>query len=384
MTLLLATFDPAADPWGVAMIGSAVVVGFALLWAIVALLMRQPARGAGRLMSVGLFAYLGTATGGTWVRVMVPPPPPPPDLGEPRVIRSEVVADPDEATPGASDAKAAANGKPGKGAKPTKVEAPAELPVEAKARDATASDATASDATASDANASDANASDAKASPPGEAPAPAPTTPRAPEATAPPPTPVTAVPEKPTVAAVELGPPTLAGREALRFVDEVAHDDDKCSDPTQVAAAARELPGALDGMPRTRVERAAIRLEACRRKLVAARAWALRKAAVQARTDFADAIAKRLKADGISVLVTLRGAAKERIRIGGATLDGTTAARLLDGGLRDELVGLGFAEIVLANMKSAIKETPEVATDVETATAELAGVGLGQKIAVPR
>lgn len=350
MTLLLATFDPAADPWGTAMIGSAVVVGFALLWGVVALLMRQPARGAGRLMSVGLFAYLGTATGGTLARVMVPPPPPPPDLGEPKVIRSDVPEDPDEAP---KDGKAAKPGKAAKASKAAPVEAPATVPV------------------------------DAKAPPPAKVPSPAPTPTEA--AVAPPATTgTTPPPAKPEVVAVELGPPTLTGREALRFVDEVAHDDDKCSDPTQVAAAARELPGALDGMPRTRVDRAAIRLEACRRKVVAARAWALRKRGVADRTAFADTIAKRLKGEGIAVLVTLRGAAKERIRIGGATLDAATATRLLDGGLRDELTGLGFAEIVLANMKSAIKETPDVPTDVEAAAAELAGVGLGEKIVAPR
>lgn len=367
MTTPLAIFEPANDPWGTAMIASAVVVGFALLWVLVAVLMRQPARGAGRLMSVGLFAYLGTATGGTWVRVMVPPPPPPPDLGAPVIIGAEVPVDPDDAP--RVDTK--------RGAKPSKAAIkPAEPPASTDAKAAAPSETTLAPVAPQPPAVTPSGPADAPNGPESA-------TPPASDAATPPTDVAPSEPATPPVVAVELGPPTLAGREALRFVDEVARDDDKCSDASQVAAAARELPGALDGMSRQRVEKAAIRLEACRRKVVAARAWTRRKQGVAARTAFAPEITKRLKGEGISVLVTLRGPAKERIRIGGATLDAGTAARLLDGGLRDELIGLGFSEIVLANMQAAVKETPVVPTDVEAATAELAGLGLGQKITAP-
>lgn len=361
MTTPLATFDPSNDPWGTAMIASAVVVGFALLWVLVAVLMRQPACGAGRLMSVGLFAYLGTAVGGTWAIVSVPPPPAPPKLGPPVVIGADVPVDPDESK---GDPKGAPKTKPGKN--PI---APAEPPPSDSKVAPTPTPTT---------------ASPTAPAPTAPAPTPAPATgPTGNEAATPPSPPAdvpATPPAAPQVAAVELGAPTLTGREALRFVDEVAHDDDKCSDAAQVAAAARELPGALDGMPRARVDKAAVRLEACRRKVIAARAWTLRKAGIAARTTFGDTYAKRVKRDGISVLVTLRGASKERVRIGGAGLDAATAARLLDGGLRDELIALGFQEIVLANMQSAVKETPAVPTDVEAATTELTALGLGEKI----
>lgn len=358
----LATFDPSADPWGVGLIACAVLVGFALLWATVALLMRQSSRGARTMMSWGLFGYLGTAVGATLVRVLTPEPPPPPDLGPPVVIGATVPTDP--------DAPAKTSTPPNARTKP-----PTEPPAKTAAPRPTTP--------------AEPQQPTEPAEPPPAAPTP-PTTPAEPppaEAAAPPaesktpPAPTEATPEAPTPT-VSLGAPTLTGREALRFVDEVAHDDDKCSDPTQVAAAARELPGALDGMPRARVDKAAVRLEACRRKLVAARAWSIRKRGVEDRTALAEALAKRLKAEGTPVLITLRGAAKERIRIGGATLDAATATRLLDGGLRDELVALGFAEIVLANMQGAVKETPDVPSDQDRAIEQLAEFGLGAKIEI--
>jgi len=172
----------------------------------------------------------------------------------------------------------------------------------------------------------------------------------------------------------------LAGREALRFVDEVSHDADKCSDAKQVAAATRELPGALPEVPRDRAAKAAAKLETCRRKVIWARAFAIRRNRIEDRERLAEAIPERLKADGISVLVTLRGAAHERIRIGGAKLDATTARALLDAGLRDELADAGFTEITLADMQQSFKETPVVPSDNDLATTELASVGLERKI----
>src|SRR6187455_2238529 len=65
----------AADPWALGMIGAAAVCGLAVLWWLLAVMMRQPARGAGRLLSFGLFVYLGVAVGGTAARVMAQPPP---------------------------------------------------------------------------------------------------------------------------------------------------------------------------------------------------------------------------------------------------------------------------------------------------------------------
>ncbi|MBC8074122.1 MAG: hypothetical protein IAG13_37730, partial [Deltaproteobacteria bacterium] len=181
---------------------------------------------------------------------------------------------------------------------------------------------------------------------------------------------------------VELGPPTLVGRAALRFVDDVSHDDARCKDIDEVAKAASELQGALQGVPRTRVVQAAGKLEGCRRKLVWARAYLIRSKRVEDRKRFADELPARLKPQGLTVLVSLRGAASERIRIGGGGLDEARAKALLDGGLRDELADTGFAEFTLASPKSSHKETLEVPSDNELAEREFAPKGLDRKIAV--
>lgn len=348
MMPLVARFDPTADPWGTGMLGCLVVCGFALLWWLVAVLMRQPARGSGRVMSLGLFGYLGCAVASTAIRVLTPPPAPPPaPTGPAIVIEAKVPIDPDEDPKGAA-AEA--------GARATKVE-PAVLPTPAS-----------------------------DVAPPVE--------PAAVEATpsAAPPAPVEAAPPvelappveaAPKAAPVPLGPPTLAGREALRFVDEVSHDADKCIDAKQVAAAARELAGALDGVPRSRVEKAAGKLEGCRRKIVWARTFTIRRNRVEDRERLAEALPKRLREQGLAVLITLRGAAHERIRIGGVTLDAAKAKALLDGGLRDELADAGFTEITLADMKTAVKETHAGRSDADLAATELAPLGLDRKLALP-
>lgn len=331
--LLAVAFDPAADPWGTAMLACLVVCGFVLLWCVVALLMRQPARGAGRLMSLALLGYLGSAVGSVAAKVIATPPPVPPAPVElPVLIGAEVKVAPDGAPDGKRETKT-----------PAKVDAKTDAKTDA------------TEPVVPDA-------------PPKETlPAPPPTRLAAPTPTTP----------------VELGPPTLAGKEALRFVDEVSRDADKCSDAKQVAAAARELPGALPEVPRDRAAKAGAKLETCRRKVIWARAFAIRKNRIADREKLAEAIPERLKADGVSVLVTLRGAAHERVRIGGAKLDATKARALLDAGLRDELADAGFTEITLADMQQSIKETPDVPSDNDLATAELASLGLERKIELP-
>jgi hypothetical protein len=360
MMPLVARFDPTADPWGTGMLACLVVCGFALLWWLVAVLMRQPARGSGRVMSLGLFGYLGCAVASTAIRVLTPPPAPPPAPTGPAIlIEAKVPIDPDEDPKGAA-AEAAARA--------TKVE-PAVLPgVTAPVEPAPVEPAPVEPAPVEPA---------VVEATPSAAP-PAPVEAALPVEAAPP---VEATPKAATP--VPLGPPTLVAREALRFVDEVSHDADKCIDAKQVAAAARELAGALDGVPRSRVEKAAGKLEGCRRKIVWARTFTIRRNRVEDRERLAETLPKRLREQGIAVLVTLRGAAHERIRIGGATLDAAKAKALLDGGLRDELADAGFTEITLADMKTAVKETHAGQSDADLAAAELAPLGLERKLALP-
>ncbi|HWB81629.1 MAG TPA: hypothetical protein VG755_41995 [Nannocystaceae bacterium] len=306
------------------MIGAAALCGLAVLWWLVAVMMRQPARGAGRLLSFGLFVYLGVAVGGTAARVMAQPPP--------------------------------------------VVEAPSGPPVVISANTPSA-DAKHGDAKG-DAKNGDAKKLDAKADAPrDEGPAPAPVKPS-----------VAIVGE----AHVDLPAPTMAGREALRFVDAVSKSDDRCRDVDELAKAAAELPGALSEVSATRAEKSAEKLEACRKKVVWSRAYAIRTARVEDRRKFSDELPARMKREhGLAVLITMRGAADERIRIGGGGLDEAKAKSLLDGGLRDELVSFGFEEVVIANMKTSYKEDLDAPSDTQLAERELGPKGLDRKIALP-
>jgi hypothetical protein len=317
----------ASDPWGTALVVAAGLCALAVLWWMLAVMMRQPARGAGRMLSLGLFAYLGIAAGGTAARVFAAPPPAPPPApsGPPTVLRADVPHDPDRG-------RKPPAGKPSTPARPEDAE-PAE-----------------------------------------DAP-PEPVTPSSDVAPARP-----AV-TPPASAHVDLGPPTLAGKAALRFVDDVSHDPERCRDVDEIAKAARELPGALSEVAAARAGKAASKLEGCRRKLVWSRAYLVRSKRVDDRKRFADELPARMKSEnGLTVLVSLRGAASERIRIGGTGLDEARAKRLLDGGLRDELADFGFAELVLANMKSSVKQTLDAPSDIELAERELAPKGLDRKI----
>lgn len=338
-------FDPSADPWGVVMLVGVGLAAFALLWGLVALMLRTSARGAFVLIGFAAFVYLGGAAGGTAARVMATPPAPPPapPPGPARVIKAEVPPDPD--------------------ARPSK--APARTPA-------------APTPTPSEPPPAEPSGPPPAEPPPAALPSPPPSEPVAA------PTPEPASPPATEAAApVVLAAPTLHGRAALKFVDDVSHDPRKCVDADAVAAALRELPGMLDEVSRSRADKAAFKLEQCRRKLVFARSYTIRKHRVGDREAFADALPQRLSAQGLTVLVTLRGAAHERIRIGGAGLDEARAKALLDGGLRDELADHGFVTATLANMKGALDERFEVPTDQELAARELAPLGLDRPVALP-
>ena len=291
------------DPWGLVVLASFVLAGFALLWWLIAAMLRTTGRGAFSLLGFAAFVYLAGGIAGTAARVMATPPPAPEPTppGPVKVLQAEVPTDPDRPTPPASDATAGA-------------------PSSAKG------------------------------------------------------------PELAPLPSVELPAPTRSGRAALAFVDDISHDPRKCGDAEQVAVAARELPGAASEVAPARLEKAAFKLEQCRRKLIWARAYTVQHDHVTAREAFAEAVRKRLGDQGIAVLVTLRGAAKERIRMGGEKLDEARARGLLDGGLRDELIAAGFADVTLANLQGSVHESLEVPSDQALAERELERYGLGSAI----
>jgi hypothetical protein len=302
------------------------------------------------LLSFGLFAYLGVAVGGTAARVMAEEPPPPPAPSGPPVVISAT--------------------------------SPANAKAEAKSADAKA-EAKSADAKRDEAKADDAKADDAKAEPVDDAPSKAAESVATPQPTG---SMEAATPSAPVIAEshVDLPAPTLAGREALRFVDGVSKDDKRCRDIDEIAKAAREVPAMVPEVSPTRADKAADKLEACRRKFVWTRAYTIRTARQADRQRYADELPARLKAaHGLAVLVTLRGASDERIRIGGGGLDEAKAKELLDGGMRDELVAFGFTDVAIANMKTSYKEELDVPTDNQLAERELGPKGLDRKISLP-
>ncbi|MBL4686984.1 MAG: hypothetical protein JKY37_20480, partial [Nannocystaceae bacterium] len=63
-------FDPAADPWGTAMLGAAAIVVLAVFILVAAIVTSTPKRASGRVLALGSLLFLGTAVGGTWERVV--------------------------------------------------------------------------------------------------------------------------------------------------------------------------------------------------------------------------------------------------------------------------------------------------------------------------
>jgi hypothetical protein len=283
----------ADDPWGAAMWACAALAGVAVLWAIVALALRQPARGAARLLGLGTFGYLATATASAALRVAAAERAPAP-IEEPA---PEVHLSASEPTPPQppSDAKADAN----------------------------------------------------------------------------------AVSIDPSIA----GPPQRSGKEALRFAAQVAGDE-RCKDARAVAGAVRDLAAAA-GEPKARVDSAVDKLEGCRKKVLWVKAASIRRKRIEARDAWVEALKARMKSEGTPVFVSLRGAAHERMRLGG---EADTIAKLRgqwDGTMRKELEALGFEEVVFANMKDSERFELEVPSDHQLAARELAPFKLDAPITAP-
>jgi hypothetical protein len=178
------------------------------------------------------------------------------------------------------------------------------------------------------------------------------------------------------------GPPQRTGKEALRFASQVAGDE-RCKDPRAVAGAVRDLAAAVDSEPKARIDKAVEKLEECRKKIVWVKGASIRRKRIDAREAWVESLKTKMKSEGTPVFVTLRGAEHERIRLGGSD---DTVAKLRgqwDGTLRAELAGLGFSEVVFADMKDAERFELEAPADHQLAARELATWKLDAPIHVP-
>ena len=178
------------------------------------------------------------------------------------------------------------------------------------------------------------------------------------------------------------GPPQRTGKEALRFASQVAGDE-RCKDPRAVAGAVRDLAAAVDSEPKARIDKAVDKLEACRKKIGWVKGASIRRKRIEAREAWVESLKTKMKSEGTPVFVTLRGAEHERIRLGGSN---ETVAKLrgqFDGTLRSELAGLGFSEVVFADMKDAERFELEAPADHQLAARDLATWKLDAPIHVP-
>ncbi|MEM6993471.1 MAG: hypothetical protein AAF721_23355 [Myxococcota bacterium] len=349
-------FDPAADPWGTAMLGSATVVALAVFVLVAAIMTGTPKRAGARILGVGCFLFLLTAAGGTWdrivsaedvdreankprpppVTIVAPPPPPDPDAGP---------------SPAGSDG-AGSGGPDDAGAAPTTPPDPGTATPTAIANPPPA--------------AGDPPAAAASGSLAPTAPAVIDTSP------------------------VELAAPTAlpadaegkktAMSTAIRLAKAVAADETDCADPKRVAEAWLSIKSfAAD----TRGLKTAVsRLEGCRKRIRAARAYWVRRKRVEARNAYADELPGKLKRDDSYVFVSVRGPAHERMRIGGKSITAQRVAALIRDGLADELKALGFSEVTFASGKTTTTQKYDSEDDSAVTDKVMGRWGLQSKLSV--
>jgi hypothetical protein len=178
---------------------------------------------------------------------------------------------------------------------------------------------------------------------------------------------------------------TTAIWKMLRAAHLVADDAKKCEDPQEIAAAWRALaPLVDDPTDRAKAKSATKKLEACRKRIVWSRAYAIGRERLAQRDAFVETIVKRLAERDIAAIAGTTGLKHERLRVGGRKLDPPTAEALLDQALRDELAAMGFAVVTLTDTKNATRVELEPADDAELAARELAPHGLDQPLALPK
>jgi hypothetical protein len=384
-------FDPAADPWGAAMLGAAALWLLSLLVMLWAVLGRRSRRAGGTLMIVSLLAFVGAAVGGTWDRIRRGG-----SVGEAsqEADEGEIAASAREdlggaagggagergTTEGSTGGSAEADGTSGEptggtagGASGTATGgdvtggetadgASDDASVEADSTGGTAGEAetTGGEETAGDASGGDLGGTEAEPALPGE--------PVVPEE----------LPEVEPLPTEERAR-TLAIREILDEGARAAGGGERCGNLQRVAKAWARL----ELVPVTRKAKAITKdLERCRRRLLYSVSQKRLAEMIEEREQwFAKLPAKLRKQEGgLAIQASLSGKAHERLRIGNRELDAARADALMDGGLRDELVRLQFAHVVISDGKKAKTYELPVTPEGELGLPWLRAVGLGEPL----
>ena len=342
-------FDPAADPWGTAMLAAAAVVALAVFVLVAAILTATPKRAGSRLLGIGCFLFLGTAVGGTWQRI----------------------ADGDEA-----NAKADVK-KP----EPVKIVAPEPPPDPGDGPPGSEGGATpGAESGDAGADAGDAGAdADGGATTQGD-PTPTATVKQSDLAPSESPEFDTSPADLPAVAALptEAEARDKAIAAVIHQTRQIADDDRRCGDAETVGTAWK----AVKALPEDAKGRsaAARRLDGCRKKIRGARMYWVRRQRIDARNAYATELPGKLKVDDSYVFVNVRGKSHERMRIGGRSITKARIEALLAAGLSDQLAALGVSEVTFASRDGSRVVKLDVETDSEIADALMGRWGLGEKL----
>jgi hypothetical protein len=344
--------DLSADPWGAAMLGTAVVVVLGLVIGLLALAMRTSKRVAGWLCGLGSLAFLGTAAAGTLQRVQASDAAAQRAAQDAQKPEGKVLSAPPVPTADTSDAVDVAPGDSedeGSGGTGGPTDEGATGGAETQGTP-TAIAETGGEPPEADTDA----APEAVADPiPAVAPADFPTDPEA--------------------AAAE-------ANARLRDAKRIVESEQDCRDAEKIQSTWLALSTIPPTLMRARVRSTARDVEGCRRRIVGGRQWKVRKDQVAARDDFPDEFTKRLAAEGIGVWSNVYGKDHEKLNAGSKQLTKAKIEELLTGGLRDELEGLGFVAVSMSDGKSVVRETFTPKTVDELVDAELEAFGLHEPL----
>jgi hypothetical protein len=397
-------FDPAADPWGAAMLGAAALWLLSLLVMLAAVLGRTSRRNGGILMLVSLLAFLGAALGGTWDRIR---------RGGTGAEASEDPAEGEIAATvredlggstggsgvneGGAGERGTADGSTGGTADGNETRGESSGGTAgsgaASSGEGTGGEATQGDGASGDATTGEREGTTGEVEPSGGTSGEAESTGGEESAgdasggdlgaTEPEPA-VTGEPVVPEELPKVEPLPTeeraraVAIREILDEAERAAGGGERCGNLQRVAKAWAQL----ELIPVTRKAKAVTKdLERCRRRLLYSVSQKRLAEMVEDRDRwFAKLPTKLRKQEGLVIQASVSGSAHERLRIGNRELDAARADALMDGGLRDELVRLQFAQVVISNGKKAKTYALPVTREGELGLPWLRAVGLGEPL----
>ncbi len=170
-------------------------------------------------------------------------------------------------------------------------------------------------------------------------------------------------------------------RKVLRSARSVYESQKDCKDAKAVGQAWAQVAGIPQDARSSRVKAVARKLEGCRKQVRWATAYNVHRDRVAGRDAFEDTLKKRLQdAHSINASIALTGDDHQRIRVGSGSFDEAIVAKIVTQALKDELSGLGFERVVLADAKQSWRTDLEPRPEAEYVAEELTPYGLDDKL----